>query len=148
MFAEKVPNRGLCAAAMCEQLRYKLCGGLPIRRACYGVLRFIMESEATGCEVIVSGKIRGQRAKTMKFVDGVMIHSGDAMRYYIDEAIRHVHMKQGGSFISWLSLHWLIIAYYFRGSRYPRQDHAATRQGWEDWTQDGAARQDRSPRAE
>jgi len=98
MFAEKVPNRGLCAAAMCEQLRYKLCCGLPIRRACYGVLRFIMESEATGCEVIVSGKIRGQRAKTMKFVDGVMIHSGDATRHYIDEAIRHVHMKQGRSF--------------------------------------------------
>jgi small subunit ribosomal protein S3e len=100
MFAEKVPNRGLCAAAMCEQLRYKLCGGLPIRRACYGVLRFIMESEATGCEVIVSGKIRGQRAKTMKFVDGVMIHSGDALRYYINEAIRHVHMKQGELFES------------------------------------------------
>ena len=27
-------------------------------RACYGVLRFIMESGAKGCEVIVSGKLR------------------------------------------------------------------------------------------
>jgi hypothetical protein len=36
-------------------------------RACYGVLRFVMESGAKGCEVIVSGKLRAQRAKSMKF---------------------------------------------------------------------------------
>uniref|UniRef100_A0A1B0EXX8 40S ribosomal protein S3 n=1 Tax=Phlebotomus papatasi TaxID=29031 RepID=A0A1B0EXX8_PHLPP len=35
-----------------------------------------MESGAKGCEVVVSGKLRGQRAKSMKFVDGLMIHSG------------------------------------------------------------------------
>jgi small subunit ribosomal protein S3e len=29
-----------------------------------------MESGAKGCEVIVSGKLRGQRAKAMKFKDG------------------------------------------------------------------------------
>ena len=34
-----------------ESLRYKLIGGLAVRRACYGVLRFIMESGAKGCEV-------------------------------------------------------------------------------------------------
>ena len=43
-----------------ESLRYKLIGGLAVRRACYGVLRFIMESGAKGCEVVVSGKLRGQ----------------------------------------------------------------------------------------
>merc|ERR1712072_187571 len=47
--------------------------GLAVRRACYGVLRFIMESGALGCEVIVSGKLRAQRAKAMKFCDGYMI---------------------------------------------------------------------------
>merc|ERR1712188_246131 len=34
----------LCAVAQAESLRYKLLGGLAVRRACYGVLRFIMES--------------------------------------------------------------------------------------------------------
>ncbi|EDS42029.1 40S ribosomal protein S3 [Culex quinquefasciatus] len=43
----------------------------------YGVLRFIMESCAKGYEVVVSGKLRGQRAKSMTFVDGMMIHSDD-----------------------------------------------------------------------
>merc|ERR1712036_77569 len=95
LYAEKVLNRGLCAVAQAESLRYKLLGGLAVRRACYGVLRFIMESGALGCEVIVSGKLRAQRAKAMKFVDGLMIHSGDPCRNFVDSAVRHVLLRQG-----------------------------------------------------
>merc|ERR1711860_139212 len=95
LYAEKVATRGLCAIAQCESLRYKLIGGLAVRRACYGVLRFIMESGAKGCEVVVSGKLRGQRAKAMKFVDGLMIHSGDPCNHYVDCAVRHVLLRQG-----------------------------------------------------
>lgn len=54
-----------------------------------------MESGARGCEIVVSGKLRGQRAKAMKFVDGVMIHSGNPVTEYIQEAVRHVQMRQG-----------------------------------------------------
>ena len=70
-----------------------------VNRACYGVLRFIMESGAKGCEVVVSGKLRGQRAKSMKFVDGLMIHSGDPTNHYVDMAIRHVYLRQGMSLV-------------------------------------------------
>ena len=42
LFAEKVPNRALCAIAQAESLRYKLIGGLAVRRACYGVLRLVV----------------------------------------------------------------------------------------------------------
>merc|ERR1712046_272836 len=48
-----------------------------------------------GCEVVVSGKLRGQRAKAMKFVDGLMIHSGDPVNEYVDMACRHVLLRQG-----------------------------------------------------
>lgn len=95
LYAEKVATRGLCAIAQAESLRYKLIGGLAVRRACYGVLRFIMESGAKGCEVVVSGKLRGQRAKSMKFVDGLMIHSGEPCVDYVDTATRHVLLRQG-----------------------------------------------------
>merc|ERR1712202_14638 len=95
LFAEKVANRGLCAIAQCESLRYKLMGGLAVRRAAYGVLRFVMESGAKGVEVVVSVKLRGQRAKAMKFTDGLMIHSGDPVRDYVDTAVRHVKLRQG-----------------------------------------------------
>ncbi|KAI8565363.1 hypothetical protein RHMOL_Rhmol03G0253200 [Rhododendron molle] len=95
LYAEKVNNRGLCAVAQAESLRYKLLGGLAVRRACYGVLRFVMESGAKGCEVIVSGKLRAQRAKSMKFKDGYMISSGQPVNEYIDSAVRRVLLRQG-----------------------------------------------------
>jgi len=95
LYAERVQNRGLCAVAQAESLRYKLLESLPVRRACYGVLRFVMESGAKGCEVIVSGKLRAQRAKAMKFKDGYMIKSGNPTTYYVDTAMRHVLLRQG-----------------------------------------------------
>lgn len=74
-------NRGLNAQTQAESLKYKLLGGLAVRRACYGVLRFVMESGAKGAEVSVSGKVRGQRAKSQKFSDGYMIKTGEAYKY-------------------------------------------------------------------
>merc|ERR1719353_1530848 len=53
LYAERVANRGLNANAQVESLRYKLIGGLAVRRAAYGVMRFIMEAGAKGCQVIV-----------------------------------------------------------------------------------------------
>lgn len=95
LYAEKVANRGLSAVAQAESLRYKLLGGLAVRRAAYGVLRFVMESGAKGCEVVISGKLRAQRAKAMKFKDGYMIATGQPCRDFIDEAVRHVLLRQG-----------------------------------------------------
>lgn len=76
-------------------MKYKLLGGLAVRRACYGVLRFVMESGAKGAEVTVSGKVRGQRAKSQKFADGYMIKTGQAQKEYVETAVRHVMMRQG-----------------------------------------------------
>jgi len=95
LYAERVANRGLCAIAQAESLKYKLLGGLAARRACYGVIRFIMESNAKGVQIVISGKLRGQRAKGMIFRDGYMIKSGEPKNHYIDRAIRHILLKQG-----------------------------------------------------
>jgi len=95
LYAERVANRAMCAIAQAESLRYKLLGGLAVRRACYGVVRFIMENGAKGCEVTISGKLRGARAKSMKFRDGYMVKSGNAVTEYVDSAVRHILLKQG-----------------------------------------------------
>jgi len=95
-FAEKVQPRGLSAVAQAESLRYKLMGGLAVRRACYSVLKFVMEQEgAVGCEIIVAGKLRAQRAKSMKFRDGYMLKSGSAPNHYVKQCVRHVYLRQG-----------------------------------------------------
>ena len=54
-----------------------------------------MENGAKGVEVVVAGKLRGQRAKAMKFRDGYMIKSGQGAREYNDYATRHIMMRQG-----------------------------------------------------
>jgi hypothetical protein len=59
------------------------------------VLRFVMEQGAKGCEVIVSGKLRAARAKSMKFKDGYMVSSGHPKTIYVDGAVRHVLLRQG-----------------------------------------------------
>merc|ERR1739848_902062 len=84
LFAERVENRAMSAMAQCESLRFKLLGGLFVRRACYGVLRFVMEGGAKGCEVTVSGKLNAQRAKIMKFADGYMISTGEPKTKFVD----------------------------------------------------------------
>jgi small subunit ribosomal protein S3 len=36
-----------------------------------------MEAGAKGCEIEISGKLTSERARTEKFVDGTMVHTGD-----------------------------------------------------------------------
>nr|KAF6278876.1 hypothetical protein mMyoMyo1_010210 [Myotis myotis] len=55
-----------------------------------------MESGAEGCEVVVSGKLRGQRAASVKVVDGLMIRSWDPVNCYVDTAVRHGLPRRGG----------------------------------------------------
>jgi len=100
VYAEKVTARGLSAQAQAQSICYKLKGGLAVRRACYGVLKFIMDKNGTdggakGVEIVISGKLRGARAKAMKFNEGYMVTSGDATKYYIVEAVEHVLLRQG-----------------------------------------------------
>jgi len=96
VFADKVTPRGLSARAQAQSICYKLNSGLTVRRACYGVLKFIMDNgKAKGVEIIISGKLRGARAKAMKFKEGYMITSGEATNYYIVRAVEHVLLRQG-----------------------------------------------------
>ncbi len=67
----------MCDWASCS---VKLLAMLPARRASYAILKFVMESGAKGCEIVISGKLRGQRAKAAKFRDGYMVKSGNTSR--------------------------------------------------------------------
>lgn len=95
LYAERVQNRGLSASTQCESMKFKLLNGLQVRRAAYGVIRFVMEAGAKGVEVVISGKSKGARAKAMKFGDGFMIHSGQPAYDFIEIATRHVLLRQG-----------------------------------------------------
>jgi small subunit ribosomal protein S3e len=93
---QRLKQKGLCAAAMAESIKLKLLAQIPVRVAVSSVIRTVVDKEkAKGCEVIISGKMSQQRAKSMKFKKGYMISSGQAKNDYLEIAIRHVGLKQG-----------------------------------------------------
>ena len=55
----------------------------------------VMRRGAIGCMIIVGGKIRGQRARTQKYITGYLISTGQPKHEFVDTAIRHVNMRQG-----------------------------------------------------
>lgn len=95
LFVERVVARSLSAMAQAETLKFKLMSAMPVRRAAMGIIRNAIEAGAKGCEVLVGGKVKGQRAKAMKFRDGYMIKSGTAAKTFVDHAIRHCFMRAG-----------------------------------------------------
>jgi small subunit ribosomal protein S3e len=89
-------DKNLCAAAQAENLKYKLLSGTPVRLAANNILAQVMKrGGAKGCEVIISGKIRGQRAKSQKYKQGYIISTGQPKLIFVDEAVRHVELRQG-----------------------------------------------------
>ena len=88
-------HRGIEAQEQAEHLKKRLLMGTPARSAAMSVIRNMLNKGAKGCEVIISGKLRQQRAKSMKYKDGFMIHTGQPKRVYISSAVRHLELKQG-----------------------------------------------------
>lgn len=89
-------NRSLCAAAQAENIKVKLLKGIPVRMAANGAIFQVMRrGGAKGCEVMISGKVRGQRAKAMKYTQGFMISTGQPKNEFIDEGRRHCELRQG-----------------------------------------------------
>jgi small subunit ribosomal protein S3e len=89
-------DKNLCASAQAENLKYKLLGGTPVRLAANNILAAVMRrGGAIGCEIIISGKIRGQRAKSQKYKQGYIVSTGQPKLEFVDVATRHVELRQG-----------------------------------------------------
>lgn len=95
LLAKKTNHYGVNAQEQAEYLKTRLLAGVPVRSAAMNVIRNMLNKKAKGCEVIISGKLRQQRAKSMKFKDGYMIHTGEPKRTFIDVAVRHIELRQG-----------------------------------------------------
>ena len=89
-------DRNLCAAANVETLKFKLLQGTPVRMAANNILgTVIRRGGATGCEITIAGKVRGQRAKAQKYAQGYQISTGQPKKDFIDSAVRSVELRQG-----------------------------------------------------
>ena len=70
------PNPYLNAQIMAEKLASALERGWHFRRAGHSTLRRIEENGAKGVQIIISGKLTGDRARTEKFTSGTIKYCG------------------------------------------------------------------------
>ncbi len=69
-------NSYLNAQIMAEKLANALERGWHFRRAGHSTLRRIMENGAKGAQIIISGKLTGDRSRTEKFTQGTIKYCG------------------------------------------------------------------------
>ncbi|MEM3622527.1 MAG: 30S ribosomal protein S3 [Candidatus Bathyarchaeia archaeon] len=69
--------------------------GVHFRRAGFWALNQVMEAGALGAEIIISGKLRTERARFEKFRAGYMPRCGDPALKYMRKAEVHVQLKPG-----------------------------------------------------
>jgi len=92
---EEVSQPDLDAQIMAERLAYSLDRGRHYRRAGYYILRKVMDAGARGVEIIVSGKVTSQRARTQIFRAGTMSKSGQPAQEGVDKGVAQCIQKSG-----------------------------------------------------
>ncbi|MFX1418972.1 MAG: 30S ribosomal protein S3 [Promethearchaeota archaeon] len=92
---EEVSEPDLDAQIMAERLAYSLDRGRHYRRAGYYILRKVMDAGARGVEIIISGKVTSQRARTQIFRAGTMSKSGQPAQEGVDKGVAQCIQKSG-----------------------------------------------------
>lgn len=69
--------------------------GVHFRRAGFWSLNQVMEAGALGAEIVISGKLRTERARYEKFKAGYLVKCGDPSIKYMQKAEVHVQLKPG-----------------------------------------------------
>lgn len=92
---QQVDNPSLNAQIMAEKLASALERGWHFRRAGHSIVRRIMDSGAKGCQVILAGKLTGQRHRTEKFREGHIKYCGDPKIKWMREGFAAAKLKPG-----------------------------------------------------
>ncbi len=69
--------------------------GVHFRRAGFWSLNQVMEAGALGAEIVISGKLRTERARYEKFKAGYLVKCGEPSLRYMQKAVVHVQLKPG-----------------------------------------------------
>ena len=80
---------------MAARIANALERGIHYRRAIFWSLRRTMESGALGCEILLKGKLRSDRGRYEKVVDGYIPKAGEPAQRYVRRAVVHVKQKKG-----------------------------------------------------
>jgi small subunit ribosomal protein S3 len=92
---QEVENANLNAQIMAEKLAFALERGWHFRRAGHSTVRRIMDNGARGCQIVISGKLTGQRHRTEKFKEGHIKFCGEPRLKFIKVGFAVAKLKPG-----------------------------------------------------
>ncbi len=90
-----VPDPDLNARVVAFRIVRALEKEIPYRRVALAMLRRIMEAGAVGAEIIISGKLRSERARYEKLKAGRIYKAGEVVEYMVDRAVGKALLKRG-----------------------------------------------------
>lgn len=88
-------HASLNAQIMAEKLAEALERGWHFRRAGHSTVRRIINAGAKGCQVIISGKLTGERHRTEKFTEGHVKYCGETAKQIMDIGFAVAKLKPG-----------------------------------------------------
>ncbi len=90
-----VPDPDLNARVVAFRIVRALEKEIPYRRVALAMLRRVMEAGAVGAEIIISGKLRSERARYEKLKAGRIYKAGEVVEYMVDRAVGKALLKRG-----------------------------------------------------
>ena len=92
---EEIKKPELSPRVMCNRMASHLERGTAFRRATMWTMQQIMENDAMGTQITISGKLRGDRSAFEKHVAGILPRAGHHADVIVDEDIVHVETPMG-----------------------------------------------------
>jgi small subunit ribosomal protein S3 len=88
-------SASLNAKIMAEKLAEALERGWHFRRAGHSTVKRIMDAGAKGCQVVIAGKLTGERHRTEKFTEGHIKFCGETAKQVMDIGYASAKLKVG-----------------------------------------------------
>ncbi|GAB6102751.1 30S ribosomal protein S3 [Thermococcus atlanticus] len=92
---EEIKNPYLNAKVQAVRLAQALERGIHFRRAAYAAIRAIMRNGARGVEIRLSGKLTGERAKSVRFYQGYLAKVGNPAETLVSKGYAQAKLKLG-----------------------------------------------------
>jgi small subunit ribosomal protein S3 len=92
---ESGSGSSLNAQIMAEKLAEALERGWHFRRAGHSTVRRIMQAGAKGCQIIIAGKLTGERHRTEKFTEGHVKYCGETAKQVMMVGMATAKLKPG-----------------------------------------------------
>lgn len=91
----EIPKPELSSPIMAKRVAFAIERGIRVRRVCRSMIRRIMAAGARGVEIVVSGRIAGERSRRERFYEGYLSKAGEPAETIVSKGFAVAKLKPG-----------------------------------------------------